>query len=356
MSQMKRACWTLPGVRTGRPRGSSTKREPGGQPGWLEVAGDSTVPLTRRRMSGFWAGVKSWTCATWKAGGRPCTRRSPRRRSPSVAKASSRMASIREASVRALATVKSQARSSEPPADPGARAGVRKSDAMCGRRAAKPRSPREPVAVAAEGRARPQGAAVGAAQPPQGHDVAVALGEVHGGADEQVAGRVARRGVVDLGPDRVAAAGLRVDDDDRGALVAVAGQVGLRHRAGPGQGGVAVEAGEPRHEGRARAEPVGGVVVRGRDRDALRVAGHVRVGEVEPPPGGRAGVRPREVVVGPREQAGGRVERVAARRPRPRCEGERGQDGDHARRSDATPTHARLLRWLRRGECGARRA
>ena len=314
------------------------------------------MPLTRRRMSGFWAGVKSWTCPTSKAGGRPCTFRSPRRRSPSVAKASSRMASIREASVRALATVKSQARSSDRRRIPARRRVRQQRRDVCPPPGEGAAARGQPVAQAPEGRARPQGAAVGPSQPPQGHDVAVALGEVDGGVDEQVAGRVARRGVVDLGPDGMTAAGLRVDHDDRGALVAVAGQVGLRHRAGPGQGGVAVEAGEPRHEGRARAEPVGGVVVRGRDRDALRVAGHVRVGEVEPPPGGRAGVRPREVVVGPREQAGGRVDRVAARRPRPRCEGERGQDGDHARRSDATPTHARLLRWLRRGECGARRA
>jgi hypothetical protein len=74
------------------------------------------------------------------------------------------------------------------------------------------------VSVEAEVPACLQGPSARVLQVAQRDDVALALGEVLGRADDEdpVPGRVGVR--VDLGPDEVALAGARVDDDDRRAL------------------------------------------------------------------------------------------------------------------------------------------
>jgi hypothetical protein len=73
----------------------------------------------------------------------------------------------------------------------------------------------DPVAVEAESPARPQRPSAPVPEVAQSDDVALALGEVPAGPDDQhtVAGAVRIR--VDLRPDGVAPAGAGVDDDDR---------------------------------------------------------------------------------------------------------------------------------------------
>ena len=74
--QMSRASRVLPSRRTGRPRRSSAKREPVGQPGWSRKQGTVTVPSTRRATFASCSGVNSVTRVTRKGGAAPSTRRS----------------------------------------------------------------------------------------------------------------------------------------------------------------------------------------------------------------------------------------------------------------------------------------
>ena len=189
--------------------------------------------------------------------------------------------------------------------------------------------------------------AVGAAQLPQRHDVALAFAEVLAGADGQR--RAGRRGGVrvELRPDQLPVPGAGVDDHDRRLRVIGPCQVGDRYSARAGDGGRSVKAGDLQHDGLARAEAVRAVVVRRLDGHARTVARHHRGLEVELAP--RAGVRrPREVVVGPREETGRAAERVAAGRHHGRghdvagvrrCGGRHAQAGHQQRDCRHSPPH-----------------
>ena len=169
-------------------------------------------------------------------------------------------------------------------------ASVANSDSTCGRRASSAGS--ADGGAVAEGRERGaggDGAAVGAAQVAQRHDVAVALVAVHRRAQDQGPVGVGRRVGVELGPDRVPLPGLGVDDDGRLVGVGVPRDVGDRARAAwrrrppavsrpgtlvttrlPGEkpslrlklGRVDRYAGDvARHRGRVEVEPPAGAVV-----------------------------------------------------------------------------------------------
>ena len=149
------------------------------------------------------------------------------------------------------------------------------------------------------------------AQVTQRDDVAVALAQVLRGPDEQRAA-VLRDAHVDLGPDHLALAAGGVDDDDRLVAVLVARDVGDRDGAGLLERRGRVEPRDLGDDQRAGAEAVGAVVVAGIDRLARDVARHGEQVEVDAAPGRRARVGLGEVVVGKRQHAHARVERVTA--------------------------------------------
>ena len=176
-----------------------------------------------------------------------------------------------------------------------------------------------PLAVAdhAEGERRLDPLARGGAQVAQRDDVAAALGEVLGRADEQRAARGLRRGAVDLGPDQLPLARLRVDQDDALPAVERPGDVGDRDEL------VALR-------GRARCRAPSGTTVicwpglkpsarfqsRGSIRTPSLFARHPGARQREPAARLRPPVLLREVVVGERQQALAAAQRVAALRRR----------------------------------------
>ena len=170
---------------------------------------------------------------------------------------------------------------------------------------------------------------------------------------QQRTGGVLRRVGVELGPDQVALARVRVDHDDGLVLVVRACEVGLGHEPRAVERGRVVEAGHLGHHDLAGREAVGGVVGLGVDRDAVLVARHLAGLQRQSAPGGRVVVALGEVVVGEGQQAGGRVDRVTAhgraggRAPRRR--GRAGRARRRGQRSDA------WLRTLHRRPVGADR-
>ena len=105
--QMKRACCTFPGVRTGSPSRPSLNATAGQAAGVFSQHGTATVPLDAPADARDVDGVGP---VTVNAGAPPATLRSRRLGSPSSANERSRIDSSRLVSPRSLETVKSQAR------------------------------------------------------------------------------------------------------------------------------------------------------------------------------------------------------------------------------------------------------
>ena len=142
---------------------------------------------------------------------------------------------------------------------------------------------------------------------------------------------------VELGPDRLALAGRRVDDDDRLRGVGVAREVGVRDRHRSGRRRRGVEAGDLGDDHRAGAEAVVAVELVGLDRHARAVPRHRQEVEVDPPAGVRGRVGDGEAVVGERIEADGRVQPVAAVRVLGRDRLSRRKAGDLGSRGPAPP-------------------
>ncbi len=170
----------------------------------------------------------------------------------------------------------------------------------------------QPVAVHAERLLRLDDLAVRSLQVPQRDDVVPALVEVDGRADDQVHVRGIGGIRVHLGPDQMAAAGVRVQHHDGLIGVVRALDVGDRHGAGAVERGLRVEAGHLGRDLLAGAEAVVAVPLLRLNRVARDVARHRQGVQVQAPARVGGGIGDREEVVRPRLQADGRVERVTS--------------------------------------------
>ncbi len=176
----------------------------------------------------------------------------------------------------------------------------------------------QPVAVDAERQRRLDARARGVLEVAERDDVAVPLLEVAGRADDQVrVRRVARlagdqRVGVDLGPDRVALAGLGVDHHDGLVVVVVGAEVVDRDDPRVVERGLRLDLGDLDDDHVAGAEAVGAQVVGVVDRHPVLVFRHRLQVQRQAPAGVSGAVGDREVVVRPRLQADGRVDEVAA--------------------------------------------
>jgi hypothetical protein len=182
------------------------------------------------------------------------------------------------------------------------------------------------VAERAEGWLGIEEVALRVAQVPERDDVALALVEILRRPDDQRDVARVRRVGVELGPDQLTLERARVDDDDR--LGGVVGPLDVRDRHGTGapERLGRVEARDLGHHHVARAEAVAPVVGRRADGLPEAVLRHPVLLEGEPLARGAGGIRVREVVVGPRIEAGRRIERIAGERAASRQQHERGSN------------------------------